>query len=83
MENEYEISREREFDRRYWYLEVFKINGRIEIARTLNEKRRIQKEFIKKMNEYFNRQTKIFGFHVNIPVIKIDTNEKFIINYYL
>lgn len=40
MENEYDISREREFDRRYWCLEVFKINGRIEIARTLNEKKK-------------------------------------------
>ena len=76
------ISLEREFDRQYWFTEVFKINGRIDAARTLNEKRKIQEEFNKKMNEYFNRQTKIFGFHLNIPVIRINEKEKFtIINY--
>lgn len=70
-------------DIRYWKEEIFKINGKIDIAKSLNEKRKIQKEFIKEMNIYFNEQTKNFGFHLNIPVIKINKNEKFILDYFV
>ena len=59
MENKYDISLEGESDRQYWFTEVFKINGGIDgidDSRTLNEKRKIQEEFNKKMNEYFNPQ---------------------------
>ena len=77
------ISNDCEFDRRYWSREIFKINGRIDTARTLDEKRKIQKEFIEKMNKYFDRHTKLFGFHLNIPVININKNEKFILNYFI
>lgn len=72
-----------EFDRSFWSKEIFKINGKIDIAKTLTEKRKIQKEFIEKMNEYFNQQTKIFGFHLNIPAININKNEKFTLNYFI
>lgn len=77
------ISNECEFDRHYGSREIFKINGRIDIAKSLNEKRKIQKEFIKEINIYFNEQTKNFGFHLNIPVIKINKNEKFILDYFI
>ncbi len=72
-----------EFDRLYWSREIFKINGKIDAARTLDEKRKIQNEFIEKMNKYFNRHTKLFGFHLNIPVIRINKNEKFILNNFI
>lgn len=70
-------------DIRYWKEEIFKINGKIDIAKSLNEKRKIQKEFIEEMNIYFDKQTKNFGFHLNIPVIKINKNEKFILDYFI
>lgn len=77
------IVKECKNDIRRWNEEVFKINGKIDTAKTLNEKRKIQNEFIEKMNIYFNEQAKKFGFHLNIPVIHINKNEKFILNYFI
>ena len=77
------IEEERKKDIRYWNEEIFKINGKIDIAKTLTKKRKLQNKFIKKTTKVFNNKAKKFGFHLNIPVIHINKNEKFVLDYFI
>lgn len=81
--NSNSVEEKRKNDIRYLEEEIFKINGKLNIVRSLNEKRKIQKEFIEKMNIHFNNQTKKYGYHLNIPVIHINKNENFILDYFI